>query len=316
MEHFIDLEGFEGQIWIQFEGYCDGNGGAYQLHIDDVCVFDLEYQETELVDIDVLEVVQVEFPCWEPCNWCDYENVDIPYDVRAWTELENDGNPMNDLVVKEDVLIHIPYYDDVGVISIDSPAEDYYWYDGPVEMCSTIKNFGKNDEGCFNTYMTVSELMYSDAFVEPFDCWTYTGWPNGYTPCGWTEKPGGYYGWERSYSNNAGGDRPEARLAWYYAGYYSDDILTSPSINTEAYGGLQLEFKSMIDHFTSSFEAYVEVTPDGGVSGWTDYTPWSNPVTGSIPAETYLLDINDEIGPDTQVRFRFYGYYWNLDYLR
>jgi hypothetical protein len=46
---------------------------------------------------------------------------------------------------------------------------------------------------------------------------------------------------------------------------------------------------------------------------WTDVTPWSNPITGNLGPQLVTIDISDDIGPGTQIRFEFDGYYWNLD---
>jgi hypothetical protein len=179
-------------------------------------------------------------------------------------------------------------------------------------MKQRIKNYGKEPEGCFYVYMAVRLLDKVTKLDEDFECWDYFGYPNYYVPCGWSED-NVYRGWEKSNTNYAGGTSPEARLLWYYAGYFQDTPLISPSVNTEGEDKLELIFKSRIDHYSQSFMATVEARSDP-MDSWTDYTPWPNPVNGDIPAAEYIVDITPEIGIDTQVRFNFFGYYWYLDY--
>jgi hypothetical protein len=320
LEHRVSLEEFICQpIWIKFIGHSDGTPSAYNLHIDDVEVFDLEYVGDTTVDLEVGETKQVEFECWDTsCWWCQYENEDIPFSVGAWTEMEGDEYQGNDGFGPSqnkflDIYIHIPWTHDVGDKEIEYPDKDYYRADeAPIQMKQKIKNYGKEPEGCFYVYMAVRLLDKVTKLDETFDCWDYTSYPNYYVPCGWSEGTV-YRGWERSFTNYAGGDSPEARLNWYYAGYFQDTPLISPSINTEGEDKLELIFKSRIDHYSSSFMATVEARADPG-DPWTDYTPWANPVNGDIPAAEYTVDITPEIGVDTQVRFNFFGYYYYLDY--
>jgi hypothetical protein len=98
-----------------------------------------------------------------------------------------------------------------------------------------------------------------------------------------------------------------------YANSYYDNILESPAINTAGVGKIDLEFKSFFDDYSGGCYAYVEARADGSDS-WTDYTPWPNPISGNVGPDTYQVDISAEAGSGTQVRFRFYGYYFNFDY--
>jgi hypothetical protein len=329
MEHRIDLASFVGEttVWFRFVGNCDMPTECYNQGIDYVCVFNMEYQETQEVDLDAGEEITLEFPDWIiECWWCQYANDDILFHIGAWTDMEGDENQGNDGFgpMQADFLplwIHIPYEHDVGDKEITEPSEDYYWAQ-PIEMCQTIKNYGKNPESCFNVYMEVRDLTIETAFEEEFNSWEDN--PEGagsYSddrPVGWRDINSGYgsyydYGWEDSFTNNAGGTSPEARLLWYYANSYYDNILESPAINTAGTGKIELEFKSFIDDYGGGCYFYVEARADGSDS-WTDYTPWPNPVSGNVGPDTYLVDISDEIGSGTQVRFRFYGYYFDFDY--
>ncbi len=56
-------------IATKFLGVSDSNPGAYNLQIDDVCVYDQEYYEEMEVDVASFETINVEFPEWCLCNW-------------------------------------------------------------------------------------------------------------------------------------------------------------------------------------------------------------------------------------------------------
>jgi hypothetical protein len=238
--------------------------------------------------------------------------------------MEGDENPGNDGFgpMQTDFVptfIHIPWTHDVGDKEITEPAESYYWYEDPIPMCQTIKNYGKEPESCFNVYMEVRDLNINIAMDEEFNAWVdnpYGTYTSDDVPVGWQDLGCYYsdYGWEDSFSNQAGGTSPEAVLRWYYACYYGPgNQLVSPAINTMGTGKLELEFKSMIDDYSGGYSCTVEARADGGDS-WTDYTPWTNPIQGNVGPDTYLVDITPEIGSGTQVRFFFYGYYYALDY--
>jgi hypothetical protein len=326
-EYRIDLAAYVGQsqVWFRFVGHCEMPAECYNLGLDYVCVFNMEYQETIEIDLDAGEEQNVEFPCWPiECWWCQYENQDILFHVGAWTSLEGDENPGNDGFgpMQTDfipVWIHVPWTHDVGDKEITEPSEEYYWADEPIEMCQTIKNYGKEPESCFNVYMQVRDLTILTVLNEGFNAWVdnpYGTYTSDDTPVGW-EDIGCYYsdyGWEDSSTNYAGGSSPEARLYWSYACYYQDNILRSPAINTAGAGKLDLEYKSYIDWYSGSSYCwmYVEATSDG--MSWTDITPWPNPISGNVGPDTYQYDASDFIGPATQIQFRFYGYYFYFDY--
>jgi hypothetical protein len=128
-------------------------------------------------------------------------------------------------------------------------------------------------------------------------------------PAGWTQSGA----WTSSSYNPTGGSGNCADLYWYSAS--GSDWITSAPISTSG-TALTLDFKTYLNVYAfNSINCYVEVTPDAGSSGWTDVTPWPNPLPYDIgPYATYLgIDISAGIGPNTQVRFRFSGYYFDLD---
>lgn len=130
---------------------------------------------------------------------------------------------------------------------------------------------------------------------------------SSWLPSGWTTDD-----WSLSNSTLAGGTAPEAEVYWMYvSGNYS--YLDSKPVDTSGMLSLTLEFKSHIDHYTGGFDCRVYTRAHGG-DGWTEVTPWYNPIMSNLPANDYTVDISSDIGTATQVRFEFNGYYWNLDW--
>jgi len=124
----------------------------------------------------------------------------------------------------------------------------------------------------------------------------------------WSYNPYGYYFWEETNSNHAGGTAPEA---WVEHCYWASGIdyttaLYTPELDTSAARGLELEFKHHCDlgWASAGHEVYVSATSDG--SNWVDITPWSNPAWlyySHIGPETVTLSLKDFIGPETRVVF-------------
>lgn len=128
----------------------------------------------------------------------------------------------------------------------------------------------------------------------------------GVPPAGWSQEEAGE--WAQVSTSYAGGTAPEARLYYYYInGDYA--WMQTQSIDTS--GGALLEFKSMINHYSSTINCYVQSSNDGGAT-WNDITPWVNPVTTDIAAATYTVDPG--MGTDTIIRWVFDGYYFYLNY--
>jgi hypothetical protein len=134
-------------------------------------------------------------------------------------------------------------------------------------------------------------------------------WP----PSGWTQEDPRE--WYQSATNSSGGKPPEARLNYFnISGNYA--YLDSKPVDTTGAPSLTLEFKSFINDDELSSNPYnctVCTRADGG-DGWTDVTPWSNPIYGDVGPNTYLVDISSDIGSATQVRFEFAGAPWIWDW--
>jgi hypothetical protein len=94
------------------------------------------------------------------------------------------------------------------------------------------------------------------------------------------------------------------------SGNYS--YLNSKPVDTTGAGTLMLEFNSYIIDSEGGYNCRVYTRAHGG-DGWTDVTPWSNPIYGYVGPDSYSVDISSDIGSATQVRFEFDGYYYNLN---
>ncbi|MFC1970258.1 hypothetical protein ACFLVV_03450, partial [Chloroflexota bacterium] len=121
-------------------------------------------------------------------------------------------------------------------------------------------------------------------------------WP----PSGWATDD-----WSQVDTNNAGGTAPEAWLYWLnITGGYA--YLESTPVDTTGAGILRLEFKSEIDDVFGRYNCTVQTRANAG-DGWTDVTPWGNPISGDVGPNSYSIPISSDIGTATQVRFEFSG---------
>lgn len=136
----------------------------------------------------------------------------------------------------------------------------------------------------------------ADFMAEDFGTWP---------PAGWSVDT-----FDQSFTSNAGGESPEARLYWAYANGYGDTLM-SPVFDTSAASSLTLEFKDYKNIYSAPLYFYVEVF-DG--SSWVDITPWDNPTSEEFVATTWTIDISAYASTQTQVRFVFDDYYFNLNY--
>ena len=207
---------------------------------------------------------------------------------------------MDEQEITVPVTLHVIYANDVGIISINYPSGTIP--PGNYTINATIKNFGTKDQTNVTVNCTIMEGILGTFLYEDFSA--------GVPPPGWSQEEAGE--WQQSNTANAGGTAPEAYLPW-------DDVngdyayLDSIPVNTIGAPTLTLSFKHYIDHYTDSFNCRVYARASS-TDSWHDVTPWSNPITGDIGPETVTIDITPYIGPETQIRFEFDGYYWNLNY--
>ncbi|MDH7506886.1 MAG: hypothetical protein QHH15_03760 [Candidatus Thermoplasmatota archaeon] len=192
---------------------------------------------------------------------------------------------------------------DVGVTSIISPSSGAA---GPSFTPKIkVQNNGNQTEYNVPVNMTIGKWVpgspATDYMNEQFNVWM---------PDGWSQED--YGEWLQSYSAYAGGTSPEAYLPYY--NIYGDYAwLMSTAVDTTTASTLKLSFRSFIDDWGGGYYCTVE-TRANSVDSWTQRQPWTNPVYGNVGPALYEVDITDDIGTGTQVRFVFSGAAWNLDY--
>jgi hypothetical protein len=308
IEHVVDLSAYAGtSIILSFEGNCDGNPGAYNLQIDDMSIYDQEYFEEELVDIDAGETVDVEFPQWCPCNWQNPAWAASYFDVEviACSGLETDEVPSNDCII-EDVTMYMPFFHDIAAISIDEPVANTV----PVqtfEMCGTIKNVGQYEECCFSVYMTVEEqymtvgpdIPQQDILAtEGFDTFPPAGWTITYLPpYTYTWERNDYY-WTPNYAGGVGYCAAQDS-DWAYLGTAGE--MYTPVFSTMGLPSPVLEFDAAYNWIGGSEYFAVEVF-DG--TTWTEELRWQEDHSPYGPGEHVIIDLSAYGNlPTVQVRF-------------
>jgi hypothetical protein len=246
---------------------------------------DIEYNATVYVTLDVGETIHVIFPNWLPQVWQIQENIDISYLITACMMMPYDEKPSNNCM-SQVITLHFPYLHDVGVTAIISPTSGL---SQTVTPEITVKNFGQFDENIIPVNMVIQRIEYGGQWtISTSNTWRQN---TGYTP---------------------GIAPPCAYLPWYDA--TPQPWLMSQAIDTTGLGTVWLSFASYIDWYADADTyCYVESRSDAS-DAWTDVTPWTNPITGNVGPGTYSIDISSDIGTGTQVRFRFAGYYYDLDY--
>jgi len=195
-----------------------------------------------------------------------------------------------------------------------------HWHEIYPTFCQQYHLTGWNDTGP-NGKLDPCDYIYLE----------WSGMPTTICPLdedfsGGSFPPGGWAtdDWDWWYSSYAGGTPPEAWLSSYWAisGNYS--YLDSKPVDTTGALNLTLEFKSFIWDYCGAYGGLYNCsvyTRAHGGDGWTDVTPWTNPITGNVSANNYSIPISSDIGPATQVRFEFDGLWmcvehWFVDDVR
>ena len=312
-EYRISLADYIGQsaVMFRFVGHCEMPLDSYNLGLDYVCVFDLEYEESQIIDIDVGETLQVEFPCWSiECFWCQYENDDIIFHVGAWTDMEFDGNPFNDgwgplQTDYKIVTIHIPFTHDVGDKEITEPADDYYMAGQSLEMIQTIKNYGKEPEGCFNVYMSIEEQYIVsggpglEILNEDFETWPPAGWTVTQFPMYYdtwnvhTYPPYAYYG-RPNYAGTGQAACIDSDSWGGWSGTYSGGLggeLITPSFSLMGIPNAKLEFNAVYNYLCCGEYFQVDVSISGPGGPWNTEIFWIEDHNAYGPAEHVEIDL-------------------------
>ncbi len=285
----IDLSDYSGFSAVQLRFSYWAPYFDYYWEIDNVRVstffLNLEYNQTTYVDVGPVETVYVSFPDWTPADLGLSENMYLEYQVTAQTMLADDDNPNNNVKEKQ-FSLHYGFFNDVAVVAINSPVSGVAEEQTP-EVA--IANNGQDDENV-SVNVVISKITYGAQWATD-----------------------GTDAWSQQTSNYAGGVSPEATLSW---SFIQNDYayLQSAAIDTTAESTLMLLFRSMINWYSDSdinCKVLIRATDS---DPWSDITPWSNPITGSINASQYSLDVTAFKGTATSVQFEFTGYYFDLNY--
>jgi len=203
-----------------------------------------DYAEiVEDVSVAVDEELLVDFPGYNPPEWQNesYENVWEEYPIHAFTLMVDNKSKNNDKWKLID--LYYPYLHDMAIISIDSPTERSI-PGGVLPVEATIKNVGQYEECCIPIDIMIGQgVVTGTLLTEDMSA--------GVPPPGWTDEHKNYvyyYGWSASYTSNSGGTSPEAYLPYYYA--LADYVMYSYNIDTTAYPGLKIKFKSYVNHYS------------------------------------------------------------------
>ena len=202
------------------------------------------------------------------------ENININYNAEAYN-LFIDENPANDYKEKA-FNLHYGYFNDVKVNAINSPINGVA---APQIPEVAIENVGQFDQSA-NVNMQIGKIVYGAQ---------------------WTQEESTE--WQQVNSNVAGGTAPEAYLPYYViTGDYA--YLMSCPIDTSALSTLTLSFRSIINNYAGGYNCSIK-SRSSEADPWTDVSPWVNPISASIPAAQYTVDITGDISTTTQVMFEF-----------
>jgi hypothetical protein len=136
-----------------------------------------------------------------------------------------------------------------------------------------------------------------------------TAWP----PSGWTIDAQNT-NWSRVSTSMAGGTSPELRFAWFPQ-FHATTRFISPSVNLSAntQGTALVQFRYMVDHYSSSFTVGLAVRKNN--ASWE--TAWSESVNSNLPAQLRTVNIPAGFVTSSNFQFAFYftGNSTNINYL-
>jgi len=314
----IGCYGFEADLGDEFQFKFEFLGYAYYFdywYLDDVtlegCGGCAEYSSIiEDVTVPFDGTVDIDFPPWTPSEWQNEstENTYQEYPLQAFTLLDDDKERNNNKWKL--IEIYFPWMDDVGAVDLQGPES------GPAQtfpLTGQIKNWGQNEECCFNTHVMIQEV----SFDNPVTIWTEDfEMASGYNPPpGWSK--GGsymyawYFGFYEYYLPQPYGQNRMPYLYYYYAGGAE---LISPEIDTTSVGAMYFELGTYIWWYSGKGASLtVQIRPDPNTE-WIDISPWENPITENVGPDWFNADATAGIGTQTQLRFSFKGVYTDFRY--
>jgi hypothetical protein len=316
IEHIVDLGDYAGLPFVRvgFMGYSDGVNGAYNLHIDDVSKYDLEYYAETEIDIASGETVVVEFAeDWCPCGWGEIFNSYVDFDLIACAKIDGDEVPANDCL-DDVVTVYFPFEEDVAAIEITEPvAAD----PGPYEMCGIIKNVGQVEMSCFKAKMRVYDIVpgaLAPVLLEEFND---AGWPlYDFPPAGWTVDGSGH--WRAQTSSWYGNTQSMSGLpnAMFY--WSPSETATPPGIQMitppiDMAGKLlwQVEFDHYINDWSGGYTLELQASTD--LVNWVTIADW--PGTDMQPGVHETISGDYGVGGDVYFAWSFaQGATFSIDY--
>ena len=132
----------------------------------------------------------------------------------------------------------------------------------------------------------------------------------GFPPTGWAADSHAD-NWHESGTANAGGTAPELVFDWDPR-FTATSRFLSPRIDLTGVTNLKVQFKHMIDHYSSPYT--VGVATRAGTGAW--HVVWQTNPSGNIGPQVLSRDIiNSDVGAaDFQICWYFTGDSYNIDY--
>ncbi|MBE3123139.1 MAG: choice-of-anchor J domain-containing protein [Thermoplasmata archaeon] len=218
------------------------------------------------------------------------------YYSGAWSEIQPglNYNWMIDAIID----MTTQYEHDVGVQEIVKPASGVGTAFTPEVR---VKNFGLTNETNVPVNLKITKYEYTTLLNQDFA-------PMGtFPPTGWTRTN---TKWQQVNSAVAGGTAPEAEF--YYSPSETGDFrLYTNAINTTGYTALNLQFRTMVNHYAAPYTLKVETSTDAVT--WN--TAWSINPTASIPAHIETVPLTTGVGSSTfYISWTFSGNSFNINY--
>lgn len=306
-KHTIDFSAYGGQtaVYIGFLATSDYNANIY---IDDFkiiasgVVWD-EYDEDISVSLTSGETKQITCPNWQPAALYNQQDVTITYPIKAEAQLVDDEDLSNN-VQQEEFTLYFPFFYDVEIVDLISPASDSDAKPLPVK--ATLHNKGQYP---VRNFFVLAQIGSSTARSVQEDFSTAVV-PN--MPSGWYTNNAK---WSTVASASAGGVSPEARFC-FSPSETGDFRMYCDPFNTVGQTTITLTFKHYVSHFAAPYTLKVETSTNGG-NTWT-YTPWSIDPVASVGPETVTVELNAaNAGVGSAqfcISFTFSGYSFNINY--
>jgi hypothetical protein len=191
----------------------------------------------------------------------------------------------------------VPPEHDVGVKKILKPEDGYAIPEIPVKVL--VKNYGNHSE--------VTDVQFEIIKCEEgpaLDAENFTGgWPSDWT----TDN------WGLSYSNNAGGESPEAHLNRYDQYPSRESYIRPPPVNATGFEKINVYFRLYADFYYAQYSYFYLRYRKNDTSSWRDASPWDNPPGKDLGPEWYQIGCygwGEDLGSEFTVSWDLNAYYY------